>query len=246
MTGPLTRAGRLLRWFLRPFASQEPSFYRAVTACLLAAGLFWQMNALNKTYTTRLDLPLAWRFDTARFVPLRPLPPTLPVTATGQGWRLLRANLGLGLRPLELHPAPRRGTRYLPAGVRRDVQNALEPLKVEEWPGDTLRLAFDRRATRRLTLALAADTADAAAGKFGLRRRYVARFEPATLLVRGPATVLARLPDPLPLLPDGFPAPGDSADQTLTLRTLPPQVRPAVAQVRLRLRAVVAPRRKIK
>ena len=113
MIGPLTRAGRFLRWCLRPFAIQEPSFYRAVTACLLAAGLFWQMNALNKTYTTRLNVPLAWRFDTARYVPLRPLPTALPVVVTGEGWRLLRANLGLGVKPLELRPASRRGTRYL-------------------------------------------------------------------------------------------------------------------------------------
>ena len=242
MTGPLTRAGRLLRWFLRPFVSQEPSFYRAVTACLLAAGLFWQMNALNKTYTTRLDLPLTWRFDTARFVPLRPLPRGLPVTVTGQGWRLLRANLGVGLRLLELRPVPRGGTRYLPAGVRRDVQNALDPLKVEEWPGDTLRLTFDRRATRRLTLALAPDTA-AAARKLRPRPRYAARFEPATVLVRGPATAVAGLPNLLPLQPAEFPAPGDSTEQTLSLSALPPQVRSGTAQVRLYLKAAATGRR---
>ena len=63
MDGPLTRAGGLVRWFVRPFAGQEPSFYRAITACLLAASLFWQMNALNKTYTTRLNYPLAWHYD---------------------------------------------------------------------------------------------------------------------------------------------------------------------------------------
>ena len=73
MIGPLTPAGRLLRWFVRPFASREPSFYRAVTACLLAASVFWQMNALNKTYTTELNYPLAWRYDARRYVPLQPL-----------------------------------------------------------------------------------------------------------------------------------------------------------------------------
>jgi hypothetical protein len=80
MNGPLNRAGRLLRWFVRPFAGKEPSFYRAITACSLAAGLFWQMNALNKTYTTRLNFPLAWHYDSARYVPLRPLPETVPLS----------------------------------------------------------------------------------------------------------------------------------------------------------------------
>lgn len=248
MIGPLTRAGRFLRWFLRPFASQEPSFYRAVTACLLAAGLFWQMNALNKTYTTRLNVPLAWRFDTARYVPLRPLPTALPVVVTGEGWRLLRANLGLGVKPLELRPASRRGTRYLPAAAHRDAQASLEPLKLDEWPGDTLRLSFDRRATRRLTLALAdapaalaPETPPAARN----RPRYAARFEPNTVVVRGPASVIAALPDPWPLAPEALPAPGDSANQVLALPGLPPQVLANVREVRLRLRALPAlPRRR--
>ena len=104
MVGPLTPAGRLLSWFVRPFASQEPSFYRAVTACLLAAAVFWQMNALNKTYTTELDYPLVWTYNTRRFVPLEALPTSVPVTVTGQGWRLLRCNLKVGVRPAELRP----------------------------------------------------------------------------------------------------------------------------------------------
>ncbi len=243
MIGPLTRAGRFLRWFLRPFASQEPSFYRAVTACLLAAGLFWQMNALNKTYTTRLELPVAWRFDTARFVPLRALPRRLPVIVTGQGWRLLRANLGVGVRPLELHPVSRGGTRYLPAAAHRDVQNSLEPLKMDEWPGDTLRLTFDRRVTRRFTLALAEPptTVTPAARQAGrqAQQRYVARWEPATVLLRGPASVVAALPDPWPLVAEELPAPGDSTEQLMPLRGLPPQVVPNVREVRLHLRASV-------
>ena len=176
MDGPLNRAGRLLRWFVRPFAGQEPSFYRAITACLLAAGLFWQMNALNKTYTTRLNFPLAWHYDSAHYVPLRPLPAALPVTVTGQGWRLLRANLGWGTHPADLRPVPLPGTRYLPADAwRRGLQNALEGVQVTEWAGDTLRLTFDRYASRRLPLALPPDSA----------RRYKASFTPAAVTFQG-------------------------------------------------------------
>ena len=195
------------------------------------------MNALNKTYTTRLDVPVRWRFDTARLVSLRALPPALPVTVTGEGWRLLRANLGLGLRPLELRPVPRRGTRYLPAAAHRDVQNSLEPLKMDEWPGDTLRLAFDRRATRRLALTLAlapaASPADLPARQ---PRRLVARYDPATVLVRGPASVLAALPDPWPLTVEQFPPAGDSTEQQVPVQGLPAGVVPNVRDVRVRLR----------
>ena len=224
MDGPLTRAGRLLRWFVRPFAGQEPSFYRAVTACLLAAGLFWQMNALNKTYTTRLNFPLAWHYDSVHYVPLRPLPTALPVTVTGPGWRLLRANLGWGTHPADLRPVPLPGTRYLPATAwRRGLQNALEGVQVNDWAGDTLRLTFDRYATRQLPLALPPDSA----------RRYTAHFTPAALTFRGPASLVSALPDPYPVMWPLPSARGSSEEVEVPVPT-PARIRASAPTVRVR------------
>ena len=222
MDGPLTRASRLLRWFVRPFAGQEPSFYRAITACLLAAGLFWQMNALNKTYTTRLDFPLAWHYDSARYVPLRPLPARVAISVTGQGWRLLRANLGWGTHPADLRPVPYPGTRYLPdESWRRGLQNALEGLQVNEWSGDTLRLTFDRYASRRLPLALPPDSA----------RRYKATFSPAVVTFRGPSSLVHALPAAYPV---SVPAPDKDGNAEATL-VAPPRLRPSSRMVRVHL-----------
>ena len=222
MDGPLTRAGKLLRWFVRPFASQVPSFYRAITACLLAAGLFWQMNALNKTYTPRLNFPLAWHCDSVHYVPLRPLPAALPVTVTGQGWRLLRANLGWGTHPADLRPVPFPGTRYLPPDTwRRGLQNALEGVQVTEWAGDTLRLTFDRYASRRLPLALPPDSA----------KLYDAHFSPAMITFRGPASLLSKLPNPYPI---ALPSAGAGSNVEVAVAA-PGRVRPTVTTVHLSL-----------
>ena len=221
MNGLLNRASWLLRWFVRPFAGHEPSFYRAVTACLLAASLFWQMNALNKTYTTRLNYPLAWHYDSARYVPLRPLPGRVGVTVTGQGWRLLRATMGWGTHPADLRPVPYPGTRYLPdESWRRGLQNALEGVQVNEWSGDTLRLTFDRYATRRLPLALPPDSA----------RRYQATFKPAFVTFQGPSSLVQALPNPYPvrLL-------RDDADVTEVPIAAPPRIRASVRSVQARL-----------
>ena len=225
MSGPLNRAGRLLRWFVLPFEGQEPSFYRAITACLLAAGVFWQMNALNKTYTTRLNFPLAWHYDSVHYVPLRPLPTALPVTVTGQGWRLLRANLGWGTRPADLRPVPLPGTRYLPATAwRRGLQNALEGVQVTEWAGDTLRLTFDRYATRELLLALPPDSA----------RRYKATFTPAKVTFRGPASLVNALPSPYPVAaPPAAAGPGPTQAEVPVL--VPARVRPSAYTVSVRI-----------
>ena len=224
MDGPLNRAGGLLRWFVRPFAGQEPSFYRAITACLLAAGVFWQMNALNKTYTTRLNLPLAWHYDSVHYVPMRPLPAALPVTVTGQGWQLLRANLGWGTHPADLRPVPLPGTRYLPATAwRRGLQNALEGMQVTEWAGDTLRLTFDRYASRRLPLALPPDSA----------RRYKASFTPAMVTFRGPASLVQALPNPYPIVPPPPATHGNAEEVEAPVKT-PARIRASVPTVRLR------------
>lgn len=226
MSGPWARAGRLGRWLVHPLIRHEPGFYRAVAACLLAASVFWQMNALNKTYSTRLSCPLVWRYDTAHYVSLRPLPPSVPVVVTGQGWRLLRANLGLGLHPAELRPVPYPGTRYLAASTwQRSLQTALEGLQVDEWASDTLRLTFDRYATRRLPLVLAAPDP-------GRAPAYAALFEPANLVFRGPASVLDRLPSPYPVV---LPAGTGLGSARLAVRA-PALVRPAVGQVRAELR----------
>ncbi len=222
MPGPLNRANRLLQWFVRPFEGQEPSFYRAVTACLLAAGLFWQMNALNKTYTTQLDFPLAWHYDSAKYVPLRPLPAALPVTVTGQGWHLLRANLGWGTHPADLRPVPLPGTRYLPADTwRRGLQAGLEGMQVTEWAGDTLRLTFDRYATRKLPLALPPDSA----------AFYTARFTPAAVTFRGPASLVNALPSPYPMALPAYDA--DQAAGIAVAVECPARVRPSVGTVQV-------------
>lgn len=227
MQGPLTRAGRLVRWFVRPFAGQETSFYRAITACLLAAGLFWQMNALNKTYTTRINFPLSWHYDSVHYVPLRPLPASLPVTVTGQGWRLLRANMGWGTRPADLRPVPLPGTRYLPADGHRGLQNALEGVQVTEWAGDTLRLTFDRCISRRLPLGLPADSA----------RFYTARFSPTVVTFRGPATVVNALANPFPV---ALPPAGSDNDVEVPV-LIPARVRATVSSVRMSLTRIPQP-----
>ena len=237
MIGPLTPAGRLLSWFVRPFASQEPSFYRAITACLLAAGVFWQMNALNKTYTTEVNYPLAWRYDTRRYVPLQPPPATLPITVTGQGWRLLRCNLQVGVRPAELWPKPRARTVSTSA-LRRSLEAAFENLQLKPAAATALPVAFDRLSTRRLPLALAPTDSV---------RPYEVRFTPAILTFKGPASLLSKLPNPYPVTLPAAPAGSSTGDIQVPVSA--PQglaASAALVQVRLQPQAPRASKRRVR
>ncbi len=228
---PLARSARLLRWFASPFYGQESSYWRAVTACFLAASTFWLLNALGKTYTTRIVYPLTWRYDDMSYIPVQPLPTEVAVNVTGRGWKLLRKQLLLDVKPAEILLS-----RGLPAlryvtgtAVRPALQAAMEGLQFNYLISDTLWVSFDRLLSRQLPLTLS-PAAD------GSALPYAARFEPKTIVFQGPARQVEALANPYPVhLPQ---APASSTNGTLRVPIGGPQlVTTNVAEVQVRLQA---------
>ena len=217
----------MLRWFVSPFFGQERSYWRAVTACFLVASTFWLLNALNKTYTTRITYPLACRYDESRFVPVQPLPTEVALNVTGRGWKLLRRQLLLDVKPAELNlrtPA----TRYLTAdALRPALQQAMDGLQFNYLLSDTLWVNLDRLVSRRLPLALSPATDGAALP-------YDARFEPAEVVFKGPASKVDNLPDPYPVHLPQAPAGSTTGDIQVPIGG-PELVRTNVEDVRVRL-----------
>lgn len=225
MLAPTTR---LLRWFFSPFYGQERSYWRAVTACFLAASTFWLLNALGKTYTTRIVYPLAWRYNATRFVPLQPLPTEVAVNVTGRGWKLLRKELMLSVKPAEITVRGLPATRYVTgATVRPALQAAMEGLQFNYLVSDTLWVEFDRLVRRQLPLTLS-PAAD------GSALPYAARFQPAQVAFEGPASRVAALADPYPVHLPQAPASSTSGELSVPIGG-PNLVRTNVAEVRVRL-----------
>lgn len=202
---PLIRAARLVRWFTSPFYGQESSYWRAVSVCFLAASTFWLLNALNKTYSTRITYPLTWRYDANSYIPVQPLPTEVAVNVTGRGWKLLRKSLMLDVKPAEvrLSRIPT-STRFVTGqSLRPALQSAMEGMQFNYILTDTLWVEFDQLVTRRLPLALS-PRAD------GSALPYAARFVPESIAFRGPARTVNRLASPYPVhLPK---APAGSSD----------------------------------
>ncbi|GAA3937274.1 hypothetical protein [Hymenobacter algoricola] len=189
----LARSSRLLRWFISPLYGQERSYWRAITACFLAASTFWLLNALNKTYTTRITYPLLWRYDPARYIPVRPLPTEVAVNVTGRGWKLLRKNLLLDVRPAEVRLSRLPATRFVTGqSLRPALQAAMESLQFNYILNDTLWVEFDRLITRRVPLTLSPN-AD------GSALPYAAVFTPESIAFRGPAAMVNALASPYPV-----------------------------------------------
>ena len=226
---PRARTLQLIRWFASPFSGSEQRSWWPVLMCFFAASTIWVLNALNKTYTTRISYPLSWEYDAKHYLPLQPLPPAVTVNVTGRGWKLLRKSLMVDVRPAEVRLGRLPGTRYvLGPALRPSLQSAMEGLQFNYVVTDTLWVQFDRLVSRRLNLTLSR-AADGAA------LPYAAEFEPRSIVFRGPAIMVNHLPDPyLVHLPT---APAGSSSGSIRVPIGGPDlVQTNVREVRVRLR----------
>jgi hypothetical protein len=123
--------------------------WKAVALCIFAATVFWFFNALNKSYTTNINLPLAFDYDQENFVPVRPLPEVVRFNVTGVGWNLFRRSAGLKIPPLVVPLSQ-------PSEVKKIVGSTLPTLLVNQPEGfainfvltDTLHIAIEPKASK--------------------------------------------------------------------------------------------------
>src|SRR5690348_17618570 len=74
--------------------------WKAVVLCVFAATVFWFFNALNKNYTANITFPLGFKYREDGYIPVRPLPDTIKVNFTSNGWNLFRRSIGIKVEPL--------------------------------------------------------------------------------------------------------------------------------------------------
>ena len=165
--------------------------------CLVGAGLFWIMNALNRDgYSLNVEYPVNFRFDEAQFIPTTKLPSTVRVNVSGDGWDLLRLSwLPFRTEPVNYEVAnPLRASVINTAAMAEALTGQVKSLRVNYVIADTLELAFDQRMTK--TIRLIPDSTH-----IDLLPRFVVssviNLTPATLTVQGPARLLRGFSDTL-------------------------------------------------
>ena len=125
----------------------------ALALCFFAAGVFWIFNALNKNYATNLKFPLQFEFDNTKYIAVEPLPGTLVLNVSGNGWEILRKSLGVKVPSIAM-------TLERPVDTHKIVANTLSPivagqigpLQVNYVVTDTLRLKIEPKAKRKTKL----------------------------------------------------------------------------------------------
>ncbi len=180
-----------------PVAPQPPLSRSRFWLCLLVASLFWLLNALNKDhYSQNIDYPLRFVFNDSLFVPTMPLPRTVRVNVSGDGWRLLGQSWWpFGREAVDYEVKnPLRASVINTASLTQAVSEHIKQLRVNYVMGDTMELGFDRRVTK--TIRLIADSTH-----IDLAPRMVVsskiNITPSTITIEGPARLLNVFPSTL-------------------------------------------------
>ncbi len=171
--------------------------WKAVVLSILAATLFWLFNALNKTHSANISFPLEFEYDREKFVPVSPLPDRIRLNVTGMGWELLRKSSGLKVNPLFI-PLER------PSEVKKIVGSTLPPLFATQLKNlqvnyvltDTLFIDVDNIKQRVVMVKLDSAGQYVALGYLPSGNPV---FHPDSVVIHGPAKLVAALPPVLQL-----------------------------------------------
>lgn len=189
---------------------------KAYAGCLLAASFFWLMTALNKeNYSLRLDYPIHFIYNESLYVPVQPLPQTVSVNVSGDGWNLLRKSwLTFAERPVEYSiPNPLRTNAVSSNSLTAQIAEHFPDVKVNYVVSDTFDLDFERKITRIIPIRVDSLAIDLRAG-FVISS--LINLSPSLISIEGPASLLAQYPDTI-LVPIPTRKIQNNYDETLPL-----------------------------
>jgi len=170
-------------------SKRKLSNIKVVVLCVAAATTFWVLNALNKdNYSTIVDYPVQWEYDQKNYIPVKPLPQSIQIQISGNGWDLLRQyfNISGTAYPILLQ-SPAEKKYLLSADLKRSLGEFITPTQLENVLGDTIHYQIDRIVTKTLrpvldSLSYSFDKNIALEGKVN--------FIPDQLEITGPSSVL--------------------------------------------------------
>jgi hypothetical protein len=166
--------------------------YKAIAICLLAAIIFWIMNALNKDgYSLRIPFPLQFSYNDSLYIPTQPLPEKISVNVSGNGWNLLRKVFAVNVNPIKYSISKPLKTRMLNTGSLTDsVSEYIKDVKINYVVADRFELEFDRKVSKQFTIKV--DSSN-----ISLKDRYVItsliNVNPRIITLTGPESVLEEM-----------------------------------------------------
>lgn len=166
--------------------------YKAIFICVLAAIIFWIMNALNKEgYSQKISFPLQFSYNDSLYIPTQPLPEKILVNVSGNGWNLLRKAFALDITPINYSISKPLKTRLLNTGSLTDsLSEYIKDVKINYVVADRFELEFDRKISKDFTVKI--DSSN-----ISLKDHYVItsliNVNPRKITLTGPESVLEEM-----------------------------------------------------
>jgi len=168
-----------------------------VFLCIAAASLFWFLNALNKDgYTLNVQYPVHFVYNDSLYIPTTPLPRTVTVNVSGDGWGLLTHSwLPFRVKPVDyVVQNPLQASIINTSSLTAALAEQIKKMRVNYVVADTLEMGFERRMTK--TVRLVVDSLH-----INLAPRYIVssviNLTPRTIQVEGPERLVRGYPDSL-------------------------------------------------
>lgn len=185
---------RFLKFIVNIFQFNRTN-WRAVVLCFLAAALFWVFNALGKSYSANLVFPLEISYDTDRYAPAAELPTRLTMNVSGNGWDLLRKQLGMRLPQVTVPvDRPNETRKIATASLLPILASQVGSLTINFPVTDSIRFHLEARDRHRFKVVALADKLTFR-GNLGRVSQVVVL--PDSVEVEGPTSLLHAMPDSL-------------------------------------------------
>lgn len=167
--------------------------WTVVLLCFSTAATFWFFNALNKSYTTRVDYPIELIFNRDSMVMVKEPPREVTINVTGGGWQLFKRTISLNSAPVYLQLENPEQTRYFTArNLLPEFSNQLNDLNVNYVINDSIFFKIEPYADRKLAIQLDS-------GSISLQENFyitsAVHLEPDSVNFHGPVSLVNRLPE---------------------------------------------------
>lgn len=136
----------------RRISSKRLSNLKVVVLCIAAATTFWILNALNKdNYSTIVDYPITWEFNQVDYVAVKPLPESVQIQISGNGWDLLRKYFKLNEPPFVINLVePASKNHILTSDLKRPLGEFITPTLLVGLLEDSIFYQIDKIETRKV------------------------------------------------------------------------------------------------
>ncbi len=160
---------------------------------MIAATTFWFFNALNNTYTTRINYPIEFIFDDTEVVVVEKLPNRVSLDVSGGGWNLLRRTLWFRVNPLQIRLENPSERKYiLGATLKPLIAEQINEVNLNYIVTDTIPINIERKMYKKVAVEI--DSANISLGSYHRITSPLSVF-PDSIEVQGPSSYIDSLAD---------------------------------------------------